>query len=135
MERNLSSKLFNESFLSLIFKQGLRVSLYVRVLSFVIDGVDQAVTGGRLRHSRGEKKQYSTPNNINESISFDLAFSYCLNWLRCLAEIIGNCFVYNLVIGFSADQTPVTPSLPCGWGCNVRFCNPSATVVILGGVV
>ena len=37
---------------------------------------------------------------------FDLAFSYCLNWLCCLVEIDGNSFFYDLVIGFSAYQTP-----------------------------
>ena len=47
---NLSSKAFNGSFISLIFKQGQWVALHAQVLSIVIDGVDQAVTGGSLRH-------------------------------------------------------------------------------------
>ena len=46
---NLSIKLFNDSFVSVKFKYGQRVSLYAHVWSIVMDGVDQAVTGGRLR--------------------------------------------------------------------------------------
>ena len=99
----LSSKLFNESFVSIIFENGQCVSLRAQVVSVVIDGVEQPVTGGSLRHSRGEKIEDSTLNTVNESVSLDLAFSYCLTWLCCLVEIIGNSFFYDLVIGFSAD--------------------------------
>ena len=33
---------------------------------------------------------------------------------------------------FLQTRHPVTHSLSCGWWCNVKFRNPSATVVILG---
>ena len=51
MGGNLSSELFNESFVSLIFEYGQSISLCARVLSIVIDGVEQAVTGGSLRQN------------------------------------------------------------------------------------
>ena len=35
---------------------------------------------------------------------------------------------------FPQTKHPVTYSLRCGWGCNVKFRNPSATVVIVGGL-
>ena len=38
--RNLSSKLFKGSFVSLIFKQGQSISLRARVLSIVLNGVE-----------------------------------------------------------------------------------------------
>ena len=80
-------------------------------MSIVINGVDQAVTGGSLRHSRVEKSEDAARNTVNGSISFDLAFSYCLT---CLVEMIGNSFFYDLVIGISADQTPCHPFITLG---------------------
>ena len=78
---NLSSELINESLVSLVFKQGQSMSLCARVLSIEVNGVEQAFTGGSLRHSRGEKSEDSALNTVNEGISFNLAFSYCLPWL------------------------------------------------------
>ena len=109
------------------------MSLCARVLSIVINGVEQAVTGGSLRHSRGDKSEDSALNAINKSVSFDLPFPYCFTWLWCLVEIVGNCFFYNLVVGFSTYQTSCYPFIALWMGCNVRFCNPSVTVVIMGG--
>ena len=48
-EENLSSNLFNKSFVYLIFEQGQCISVHARVLSIVINGVGEAVTGGSLR--------------------------------------------------------------------------------------
>ena len=67
-------------------------------LYLAFNGGDQVVTDGSLRHSQGGKIEYSTLNTINESISFDLAFLFCLTWLHTLVEIIGNSFFYDLVI-------------------------------------
>ena len=52
---------------------------------------------------------------------FDLAFAYCLAWLCCLVEIVGNCFFYDLVIGIFAYQTPCHPfvALRMGVQCQV----------------
>ena len=105
----------------MIFEQGQSISLCVRVLSVVINGVEQAVTGGSLRHSRVEKSKDSAMNAVKESVSFDLSFPYCLAWLCCLVEIVGNSFFYDLVIGFSAYQTPYHPfvALRMGVQCQV----------------
>ena len=54
------------------------------VLPIVIDGVDHAVTGGSLRHSRGDKSEVSALNAIDECISLDLSFPHCLARLWCL---------------------------------------------------
>ena len=108
--------MFNESFVSLIFGKGQRVSMHARVLSIVFDGVDQAVTGGSWRHSRLEGTEYSILYTINESIAFDLVFADCLTCLSYLVEIVGNSFFYNLVIEFSADQTPRHPFIALWMG-------------------
>ena len=113
---SLTSKKSTESFVSSIFEKGQRVFLCASVLSIVINGTDQVVTGGILRHSRGEKSDDCTLNTVIESISFDLAFSYCLPWLRCLFEIMGNSFFYDMVLGFSADQTPRHPFIALRMG-------------------
>ena len=63
---NLSIKMFNEKFVILIFKWGQSISLRSRFLSVVVDGVQQAITGGSLRHSPGQKNGYSSLNTINE---------------------------------------------------------------------
>ena len=47
--RNLFIEIVNESFVSLFFKSGQCVSLHARVLSVLVDRVDQAVTGSSLR--------------------------------------------------------------------------------------
>ena len=85
------------------------MSLCARVLSIKINGVEQAVTGGSLGHSRGEKNKESALNAVDKSIFFDLALSYCLTWLGSLVEIMGDKFFNDLVITFSAYQTTCRP--------------------------
>ena len=50
--------MFNESFVSLIFESGQRVSLPARGLSIVINGVGQAVTGGSVRQYQTSSRFY-----------------------------------------------------------------------------
>ena len=79
------------------------------------------VTGGSLRHSRGDKSEDSALNAINECISLDLSFPHCLARLCCLVEVVGNCFLFDLVIGFAAYQTACHPfvALRMGVQCQV----------------
>ena len=111
------------------------MSLCALVLSIVINGVDHVVTGGSLRHYRGDKSEDSALNAINKSVSFDLPFPYCFIWLCCPVEIVGNSFFYYLVIGFSADQTSCYPFIALWMGVQCQVLLSISDCRDNGGVV
>ena len=107
--------------------------MHARVLSVVFDGVDQAVTGGSLQHSRGTKVNIllwiSSMNAfllIWRSRTVSPGWAVWLRWPATASSITWSK-------DFPQTKHPATHSLRCRWGCNVQFCNASATVEILEG--